>query len=174
MRATISSMALAAAFLLGSHAQAKAQQTSVCEDQRGYTYNAPDGCNGEDKLLDSYRTVRSNARPDECQSGCVISRFLEGNIVTEYGGGVSEQCSTIFEISPPWRLLADFVLDEVTDRVGLLFSDVGTPRARESVFFAVTDESESATVTYRFTDLLSMASPDECHVEATVRRRTLR
>jgi hypothetical protein len=172
MRALIPS-ATAVAFLLLAPAQAIAGQTSVCQDQRGYTYNAPGRCRSGDTRLDFYRTVRSNGRPDACQEGCVISRFREGSLVVG-AGGLSEQCFVIFEVNQPWQLMADFVLDENTQTVGILLSNFGTPLgspdAREFVFFAVTD-GDSAAVSYRFTDLLGTASPHKCHFEATVRRR---
>jgi hypothetical protein len=172
MRALISS-AFAAVFLLVPSSQIKAGQTSVCQDQRGYTYNTPGRCRNGDRRLDFYREIRSNLRPDDCQSGCVISRFREGDIVVD-AGGLSETCWVNFRAKPPWQLMADFVLDEITGRADLLISyfgaPLGAPDAREFVFFAVTD-GDSAAVSYRFTDLLGTAAPDRCHFEATIRRR---
>jgi hypothetical protein len=172
MRAIISSVALAAASLLESPAQAG--QTSVCEDQRGYTYNTPGRCRSGDRRLDFYRTIRANKHPDDCQNGCVISRFRKGALVVE-AGGLSEQCFVLFQIDAPWQLMADFVLDENTQTVGILLSNfgtpLGTPDAREFVFFAVSDDSSPVVVSYRLTDLIGTASADRCHFEATARRR---
>ena len=169
MRAMIPS-ATAVAFLLLAPAQAIAGQTSVCQDQRGYTYNTPGRCRSGDTRLDFYRTIRSNAHPDACQEGCVISRFREGDIVVESGDmSQSQGCFLAFRFKSPWGLMADFARDDRNEfYFAVLIPDFDAPRAG-SEFFAVTDES--TTVTYRFTDLLGAVTPDKCHFEATVRRR---
>jgi hypothetical protein len=88
--------------------------------------------------------------------------------------GLSEQCFVLFEIRAPWQLMADFVLDENTQIVGILLSNfgtpIGTPNARDFVFFAVSNGSPVA-VSYRFADLLGTASPERCHFEGIIRRR---